>query len=426
MKIIQFNRQSGKNILIMLGFGLLSIILGSMNFLIPGMSGGGSDLREIGVLLSVLFLPNWLYMLGVCFISSLSIPFDHLEYSTILMHCTAGLFAWFFYAYLNRKIQKVYLLGGIWIGMVIVYYTVFLIPTLIIVFYFFKVIRRSDMLVEYKKVFYAYRFELFTTAAVTSLFLVLYKMIKILEINNKELKQALMKSEESDRLKTAFLTNINHEIRTPLNGIIGFTNLIIEPELTNDQRMEYGRIIVASSNQLLSTVSNIIDLSVIQTGQVNIRKENVSVNELFEGIFWQYSMLASEKNLHFFIDCDWMRGDDLIFTDKVILKQIMESLLNNAFKFTDEGSVRLGYLKNGDVAIFSVEDTGPGIDPGMHAEIFGHFSKVEDEQENFHPGAGLGLSISKALVELLGGKISLTSGPGKGSLFSFTIPCSQA
>jgi signal transduction histidine kinase len=421
--MISFNRDLLKNILVMLGFGILSMFLGYIRFTIPGMDGAGSDLREIGVLISVLFLPNWIYMLGVSFVASLSFPLNNLQVSTIFMHCTASLFAWFFYTFIKGKTKNLYLLAGQWAFMVIVYYIIFLVPTLIIVYYLFRIIRSDEIFTSYVKVLSAYRFELFATTIVTTLFLLLYKINNILEIKNKELEVALIKSEESDKLKTSFLNNINHEIRTPLNGIIGFTNLITEPDLNNEQRVDYGKMIVSSSEQLLSIISNIIDISKIKTGQVKLRTEHVSVNELFYSIYLHYLPLAKEKNLLFKAVPVEAGVDDIIFTDKSALKQILENLLNNAFKFTKKGSVKMLCIKSDDHATFCVEDTGPGMDLSLHEKIFEHFYKFENENERFLPGTGLGLSISKSLAELLGGNIYIKSEPGNGSVFSFTIPC---
>jgi len=423
--MIRFNRDLPKNLAVMLGFGILSILLGSIRFVIPGLDGGGSDLREIGVLLSILFLPNWVYMLGVSFIASLSFPFNNLEVSTILMHCTASLFGWFFYSYIKNRINNIYKLSGIWAIMVIAYYLLFLIPTLVVVLYLYKVFPASELFVNYKNVLYAYRFELFTSTAVTSLVLALYKTNRIIEIRNKELEQALMKSEESDRLKTAFIRNINHEVRTPMNGIIGMTNLIVDPDLDTKRRVEYGKLLVKSSNLLLSIISNIIDFSKVKTGQVKLTKESVSVNEMFDNIYMDYSSLAKEKNLIFKIDPTKTDPEEVIFTDRNSLRQILEHLLNNAFKFTQEGSVSIRYVKKNNLAIFSVKDTGTGIDPALQEKIFEHFSKIENKNEEFFPGTGLGLSISKTLAGLLGGNIYVESFPGKGSVFSFTIPVDQ-
>jgi len=420
--MIQSYRSVWKNIIITIGFGILSIILGYIQFVVPGMEGGSSDMREIGILLSIIFLPNWIYILGVSFIASLSFPFNNLEVSTMLMHFTASLFAWFFYSFIKNKNRTVYLQGILWASMVVVYYVIFLIPTLIIVFYLFKVINSTEIFNNYKNVLYAYRFEMFTSATVTSLFLILYKTTKILEVRNKEIEQALIRSEESDRLKTAFLNNINHEIRTPLNGIIGFTHFISEPDLDNESRIEYSRMIVSSSNQLLSIISNIIKFSEIKTGQIKLRNDRISINELFDNLFPHYSSLAKEKNLLFKIDLSDMSADNHIITDKNCLEQILGNLLENAIKFTKEGSVTVNYMKKEDLSTFYVKDTGQGLEPDSLKKIFEHFSKIENNDDKFHPGTGLGLSISKALVELLGGNIYVESDVGKGSVFSFTIP----
>jgi signal transduction histidine kinase len=420
-----FNRQVLKDLAVMLGFGILSMLLGYIKFIIPGMDGGGSDMREIGVLLSILFLPNWLYMLGVSFIASLTLPVNHLEVSTILMHCTASLFGWFFYSYIKKKISNVYLLSGMWAVMVVVYYVIFLIPTLIIVFYLFKLIQANEIFSNYKNVLYAYRFELFTSATVTSLFLALFRTTRIVEIRNKELEQALIKSEESDRLKTAFINNINHEIRTPLNGIIGFANLIVEPDLDNDRRIEYSKRLITSSNRLLSIISNIIDISKIKTELVKLREDSVSVNELFDSIYLRYSRLADEKNLFFEIDRSEVGNNEILITDRNSLNQILEHLLNNAVKFTKAGSVSLSYSKKDSTVTFSVKDTGPGIESDLQGKIFENFSKIENQNEEFYHGTGLGLSISKTLTELLGGEIYVESCPGKGSVFTFSIPVSR-
>ncbi len=341
--MISFKQQVWKNLLLMIGFGIISIILGTIRFYIPDMDGGGSDMREIGVLLSVIFLPNWIYMIGVSFIASLNFPLNNLEVSTILMHCTSSLFAWFYYTYIKKKYENVYVLGGLWALMVIAYYMIFLIPTLILVFYFFKVIVVDEILEMYKNVLFHYRFELFASTSITTLFIVLYKTSRILKVRNEELEKALIKSEESDRLKTAFLNNISHEIRTPLNGIVGFTSLIVQPDMSDDQRKAYSSMIHSSSDQLLSTMSNIIDISKIKAGQIDVYYDRISIKELLDNIYIKYLSRAQSKNLNFEIIQEEPDSIDIIFSDKRMLTQIIENLLNNAFKFTEKGSVRISY-----------------------------------------------------------------------------------
>lgn len=423
--MIPHNHKVWKSLLTMVGFGILSLALGYIRFVVPGIEGGGSDMREISILVSVLYLPSWIYMLGVSFITSLSPPVQHLEISTILMHCTASLFAWFFYAYIKNRVSNLYLLGGLWALMVVAYYTIFLIPTMAIVFYLLKAINENEILSTYKNVLYYYRFELFTSTTVTTLFLVLLKTTRILKVKNKELEVALLKSEESDRLKTAFLANINHEIRTPLNGIVGFTNLIIEPDLTQEDRVDYGNMIKSNSNQLLLIISDIIDLSKIKSGQLILNNESISVSELFDSLSHYYSTIAEGKKLHFEVRYEGIGSNDIIITDMNCLKQILENLLNNAFKFTEKGYVRLYFKEANELATFIVEDSGPGIAPSLYEKIFEDFSKFQNNENNFHEGTGLGLAISKALVDLMGGTINITSEIGKGSIFSITIPCNR-
>lgn len=414
----------GKNILLTLGFGFLSFLLGFLKFHIPGMDGGGSDMREIGILLSVIFIPNWVYMLGVSFIASINIPFNNIEVSTTLMHITASLFAWFYYNHLLKKINNQYWIGALWVIMVISYYTVFLIPTLVIVYYLYSVIDASAIIATYKNVLYAYRFELFASTAISGLFLGLYKTTIILKSKNKELEKALLKSEESDRLKTAFLNNINHEIRTPLNGITGFSMLITDPNLSDAQRKSYSNLIQNCSNQLMEVISNIIELSRIRASKLDIKLEQFPINDLLEDIHNRYLPLSHMKKLQFEVA---LKDDDniIIVSDRKLLNQILESLLNNAFKFTHEGFVRLSYRANNEFIIFDIEDSGPGIEKSLHEKIFENFSKFDINDGKLHEGAGLGLAITKELLKPLGGTIRVASEVGKGSIFSISIPSNK-
>jgi signal transduction histidine kinase len=420
--MIQPKHPIWKNILTMVGFGIISLILGTIRFHIPDLNGGGSDMREIGVLISAIFLPSWLYILGVSFIASLDIPMYNLEVSTLLMHFTASLFAWFYYAYIKKRVENVYVLGGLWGIMVIAYYTIFLIPTLVLVFYLYNVIESGAMMLMYKNVLSQYRFEIFASVSITTLFIVLYKTTIILKIKNQELEKALLKSEESDNLKTEFLSNINHEIRTPLNGIIGCTNLITSPDLSDEQRLTYRSMIQSSSEQLLSTVSNIMELSKIKAGQVDIDIAPVAIKKLLDTIHLQYSAIAHEKNLSFEISPQKTGGEEVMLTDIRILTQIIDYLLDNAFKFTSHGYVKIHYEMVDGYSVFHIEDSGPGIPKELYDKIFDHFSKFDNEDDKLYEGIGLGLTIAKALVELLKGKIEVNSEEGKGSTFSFTIP----
>jgi PAS domain S-box-containing protein len=237
-----------------------------------------------------------------------------------------------------------------------------------------------------------------------------------------DLINAKDKAEESDRLKTAFLQNISHEVRTPMNAIIGFSDLIVDPDLTPDIRNEFIQTIVQSSNQLLSIITQIISIATIEAGQEKIYEKEISLNVVFKMIFEQFSAEAVRKNISFRYETALPDNDDKVRTDETKFIQVISNLLSNALKFIKNGSVNFGYVVEGEFLEFYVKDTGIGISADMHDKIFERFRQVESTLAREYEGSGLGLSISKAYVELLGGKIWLTSGPGEGSVFKFTIP----
>jgi len=234
------------------------------------------------------------------------------------------------------------------------------------------------------------------------------------------------RAEENDRLKTAFLHNISHEIRTPMNAIIGFTSLIAEPGQPDSQRASYSEIIMNSCNQLVDVVSDIIEISNIEAGILTYRKETFNVNSQLASIHRQYQIRASEKKLIFNYVTKLTEDEADIETDLSKLVTILTSLLNNAFKFTGEGAVELGCEIDGDFIKFYVADTGIGIPEEEQTRIFERFYQVEHSTTRTYDGAGLGLSISKAYTEFLGGKIQVESSPGQGSRFVVRLPYVKA
>jgi signal transduction histidine kinase len=252
--------------------------------------------------------------------------------------------------------------------------------------------------------------------AVTALFLYL-----ILKNHLVRLRNAEHKAKESDRLKTSFLQNISHEIRTPMNSIIGFAGLLKDSKLPESTRAEYLEIINLSSDHLLNIVNEVIDISLIETGNTIVNLKIVHLNNLLEELNSVFKPLI-KKDLVFTLLKGLSDNQSFILTDKVKIKQILTNLLNNAIKFTDSGHIGFGYiLKDNDLEFF-VEDTGIGIPEDLHTEIFRRFHKAEYESERLFQGVGLGLSICKGNVELLKGKIWVKSEPYKGSTFFFTIP----
>ena len=229
------------------------------------------------------------------------------------------------------------------------------------------------------------------------------------------------KSEESDRLKTAFLHNISHEIRTPMNAIVGFTSLMNSPDLSEETRKQYIDIVYQSSSQLLSIITDIVDISNIESGHSRINISNISINKVLKNIFKQYTYRASYANLNFKYSTGLEDNISVIACDETKLMQVLSNLLDNAFKFTKYGSVEFGYSVVPCFLEFYVKDSGIGIPIEFFDRIFDRFYQVEDPSVR-HGGTGLGLSICKAYVEQMGGKIWLESKPGEGTTFYFSVP----
>ena len=242
------------------------------------------------------------------------------------------------------------------------------------------------------------------------------------KLAESELIKAKNKAEESDRLKTAFLHNISHEVRTPMNAIVGFSELIAEPDLSQQMRNEFVQTIVQSSNQLLSIITQIVSMATIEAGQEKIYEKEISLNSIFKMVSEQFSSVANKKNISLKYNTALPDHEDKIITDETKLIQIISNLMSNACKFTKQGRIDFGYEVKGRYLEFYFKDSGIGIPQNMFEKIFERFRQVESTLAREYEGAGLGLSISKAYVELLGGKIWLSSKLGEGSVFYFTIP----
>lgn len=241
---------------------------------------------------------------------------------------------------------------------------------------------------------------------------------KILE----ELINAKNKAEESDNLKTAFLNNISHEIRTPMNAIVGFAKFINDPGITDDRRKQFSEIIEQSSRQLMSIITDIIQIATIESGQEKLNLTEFEVNDILRMLKEQFSINSRSDEFELIISPIPEDRNTFLFSDQVKLIQVLTNLINNAIKFTSKGYVKFGYELKKDYIQFVVEDTGIGIASEYHDVIFDRFRQVDHALSRRYGGSGLGLSIAKAYVELMGGKIWLESEPGKGTIFYFTLP----
>jgi len=242
------------------------------------------------------------------------------------------------------------------------------------------------------------------------------------KVAEKELIIAKEKAEESDRLKSSFLANMSHEVRTPLNSIIGFSELLADPDYDDLQKNEFIQIIIANGNHLLTIISDIMDISKLESGEIKIHKTQINARNFISNIKEQFSFLAEAKKLELKLTIPDCHRETIFMADADRLNQIFNNLLTNAFKFTERGIVEIGYHSYGNIVEFYVNDTGIGISKEYHDKIFERFRQVETEKTRNYNGNGLGLAITKNLVELMGGKIWVESESGKGSSFYFTIP----
>lgn len=240
-----------------------------------------------------------------------------------------------------------------------------------------------------------------------------------------ELVKAKLKAEEGDRLKSSFLANLSHEIRTPMNAINGFTDLLLNTKLNQEEQLEYLKVVEKSGRNLVSIIDDLIEMSKIDSNQIAPNYSNVNleacISELYETI---KVTIPKTKNIDFEIIPAKNPAKFNIVADEVKLKQVIVNLVTNAIKFTSKGSVSFGYNidENQKKIIFAIKDTGPGIDQNNQKYIFDRFKRVENDATIMAGGLGLGLAISKAYVEMMGGMITLESMVEKGSTFSFSLP----
>ncbi len=256
------------------------------------------------------------------------------------------------------------------------------------------------------------------------LFLLIRREINKKNVIEEKLRKARLKAEESDRMKSAFLANMSHEIRTPLNGIMGFSSLLQEETYSDERKKEFTRHIINNGNNLLVLINDIIDISQLQENLLDIVKIDFQLNEMMDNIYMNFSEVLLKKQgkeIELIIEKGFPDDSDMVHSDPIRIGQVLTNLLNNAIKFTSKGQVVFGYKQVENGIEFYVEDTGNGIPKDQQDKIFERFYATRTMnigERRF----GLGLSICKGLVELLGGKIQVESEVDKGSRFSFFLP----
>jgi signal transduction histidine kinase/ligand-binding sensor domain-containing protein/CheY-like chemotaxis protein len=239
----------------------------------------------------------------------------------------------------------------------------------------------------------------------------------------RELEQAMKRAEQSDRLKSAFLANMSHEIRTPMNSIVGFSGLLRDEELKNEDKHSYVDIIIHSCESLLVIIDDILDLSKIQANQLILNYKPVNLNTLLNKLYETFLLETNKNNLKFSLSHKILPTKIWIESDEIRLTQILSNLIGNAIKFTDTGSIEFGIAEQQkNMIVFFVKDTGIGIPPEIGNSIFEIFSKIKSDRTKQIQGAGLGLAISKGLIKLMGGEIWYESKPEQGTIFLFSLP----
>jgi PAS domain S-box-containing protein len=243
-----------------------------------------------------------------------------------------------------------------------------------------------------------------------------------LKQTEEELLFAKDKAEESDKLKSAFLANMSHEIRTPMNGIIGFSQLLGDHDISDQEKDRYIEAIEKSTNQLLHIITDILDISKIEAKQETTKLSAFNLNELLDEVIVFFRPMTNQKNISLLYVKNQSFDESKISSDPVKLRQVLTNLIGNAVKFTEQGSIELKVISADDKIYFSVKDSGIGIDPTLHNVIFDRFRQVELTYSRKYGGSGLGLSLAKSYIEMMGGSIGLNSVLGQGSTFVFEIP----
>lgn len=259
----------------------------------------------------------------------------------------------------------------------------------------------------------------------TTLTILMEHSIERIEVE-KKLIIAKEQAEESDRLKTSFMANLSHEIRTPLNGILGFTNLLTQRMLTEQKQKQYAGVIEVNSHQLLTILDDLLDISKIESGAVKIESHDVRINVLMTTIYDYFlNELVNNPLVKLSLEIPDLSIDYKLRTDPTRLKQVIDNLVKNAIKFTPKGQISLGYTIEKKHLYIYTADTGIGIEKKNQKIIFKRFWQLDSSISHPYGGNGLGLSITHDLVELMGGKISVNSEPGKGSKFVVELPYNE-
>jgi len=246
--------------------------------------------------------------------------------------------------------------------------------------------------------------------------------ITVLQQQNMELVKAKEKAEESDRFKTSFIANISHEIRTPMSSIMGFADLLKFPDISGESQQLYIDAIITGGKRMLNIINDLINISKIEAGSIEMKSQVTDIHKLMDEMVVFFLSEANKKSIHLKVNNELPLDKRHIETDGTKVSQILTNLIKNALKFTGRGTVEFGCRMQNEFCLFYVKDTGIGIKKEQQTQIFDRFQQGESTSSGMQEGVGLGLPISKAYVEALGGSIWVDSDTNRGSVFYFTIP----
>lgn len=269
--------------------------------------------------------------------------------------------------------------------------------------------------------FQSFKGIIFVVLSTLIIFLLSKRYSKQQSFIRKHLQDSRLKAEESEKLKSAFLANMSHEIRTPMNGILGFVKLLDEQGIAKEQHSLYISYIKKSSNRLLDTINDIIEISRIESNQAKLQPSVFELNETINYLFGFFKPETQEKRIKFSLKNSFSESPVMLNTDKIKLESILVNFLKNAIKFTRQGEIEFGCTREDDLFVFYVKDTGIGIPENRLEAIFERFTQAGSTYSKPYEGSGLGLSISKAYATLLNGKIRVESKVNKGSTFWFSF-----
>ena len=249
----------------------------------------------------------------------------------------------------------------------------------------------------------------------------------VLSLENKVLELEIKLEEnriKTEKLKSRFLSSVSHELRTPMNAILGFSNLLVDKDISGDKKEEYMEHINHSSNSLLKIVDSMIDVSLLEINELKINREVCNIETLVQQVYHYYNIDRHKLNKHhlaLLMTKDKKVHDVIMYTDQFRLTQVLSNLLSNALKFTNKGIIEIGYFVRDDGKLqFFVKDSGKGILAEKATTIFNKFEKL-DEDYGCTEGVGLGLTLAKGIIHLLGGEIWVESNVFRGSTFNFTL-----